>query len=121
MKTSESFFPTRTHLQSRQNRKEHKDHLVQVVKPKKRAATSPKLDNEDFNMFRDSENPAYREQTENPSFRPVGGETLFKKMIQNSKDHPHDHKKISKRSNKQFTMRNIATTNIGSRFKREKN
>ena len=98
MKTSESFFPTRTYLNSRENHKSHKDHLVQVVKPKQRAATSPKQDDEGFNMFKDSDNPAYKEEADNPNFRPVGGETLFKK-IQNSKDY-HDHKKYSKRSNK---------------------
>lgn len=58
---------------------------MQVIKPKKRAATSPKLDEEGFNMFKDEDNPICKEETDNPKFRPVGGEALFKKMVQNSR------------------------------------
>jgi hypothetical protein len=117
MRTSESFFPTRTHIKSRGG---HRDHIMQVMKPKGTYNGSPKMATEPVNIFKDESNPAYRESTENRNLRPVGGDMLFKKMIQSGKESNNDYKKTSKKSNRDNTLRNIVSSN-GSRFRRDKN
>jgi hypothetical protein len=90
------------------------------MKPKGTYNGSPKMATEPVNIFKDESNPAYRESTENRNLRPVGGDMLFKKMIQSGKESNNDYKKTSKKSNRDNTLRNIVSSN-GSRFRRDKN
>ena len=81
--------------------------------------TSPKFGTQTLNIFRDKNDPPHKEETSNPNFRPIGGINLFKKVEQNSKEGIQSQKKMSKRSFKDNTIRNIASGN-GSRFRKER-
>lgn len=73
------------------------------------------------NIFRDINAVLNRNSIEKSHARPVGGAELFRKMEQQARDRSSDHRKLSKRSNKESTQRNIGSVMGLSRLRRDKN
>jgi hypothetical protein len=106
MKTSSSFFPTRTNLPSQSAPTDRTFNLIRrqhstPIPPSK----TPPLDR-NSNIFRDSAAENTRVTIDQSTLRPVGGMEMFKRVENGAKERSVEGRKLSKRS-KDSTQRYI--------------